>query len=249
MLTLEYVGTRFHGFQKQPDVPTVQGALEAALETWSGAPVRTNGAGRTDAGVHALGQVVAFDLREPCDTGRAVKALNALLPREIAIAGIKEVPGDFDPRRDALWREYRYFVLNRLQPSAVLSGFAYHFPCGLDGELTERACAVMEGEHDFSAFRVGSGSDKTVRRVLACERIKVSSPPGLFFFRVRAESFHYRMVRTMCAAFLSVGAGRMALGDLERHLEGGAGPCVDPLPPHGLFLWEVAYPETPEGPC
>ena len=239
LVTLEYKGTLFHGFQKQPGLPTVQGALDSAVLTYTGQEVRTLGAGRTDAGVHALGQAAAFDLREKVDIGNALRGLNALLPQGISVTDIREVAPDFDPRRDAVSREYRYFVLNRSAPSSLLEDFAYHFPGELDRGSMKEACSLFEGEHDFSAFRVGSEEKPTVRKVLRCEIVEPF--PGLFYFSVRAESFLYRMVRIMGGAVLSVGSGRMSLSALESHLGGGTGPCVEPLPAHGLFLWEIAY--------
>ncbi|MBU4241522.1 MAG: tRNA pseudouridine(38-40) synthase TruA, partial [Actinobacteria bacterium] len=111
-ITIEYRGTHFHGFQKQPGLPTVQGALENALLTFTGEETVVQGAGRTDAGVHAVGQAVAFEVPGGLNTGKATRGLNALLPPGVAITAMRAVRDDFDPRRDAIWREYRYFILN-----------------------------------------------------------------------------------------------------------------------------------------
>jgi len=239
LVTLEYKGTLFRGFQRQPGFPTVQGALESAVLTYSGEEVRVLGAGRTDAGVHAIGQTAAFDLSEKVDIERARRGLNALLARGISMTGMKEVPSDFDPRRDALRREYRYFILNRPTHSPLLEETAYHFPGKLDRELMRQVCSLFEGEHDFSAFRAGKEEKSTLRTVSRCE---MSEPcPELLCFIVRASSFLYKMVRIMGSAALAAGSGKMGLSELESHLEGGAGPCAEPLPAHGLFLWEVTY--------
>lgn len=240
LVILEYLGTCFHGFQKQPDVPTVQGALEEALATLTGEEVRVAGAGRTDAGVHALGQAAAFNLTGEVDEPRAIKSLNALLPPGAAVTGMRPVPENFDPRRDAQWREYRYFILNRSAPSPLIDGTAYHLPGELNGEVMERACALLQGEHDFAAFTVGAAEEPALRTVLRCGI--THTRPELICMVVRADSFLYRMVRVMAGAVLSVGRGRMDVSELEGRLDGGKGPCADPLPARGLFLWEVSYP-------
>ena len=238
-LRLEYKGTLFHGFQKQPGVPTVQGALESAILTYTGQEIRTLGAGRTDAGVHSLGQVAAFDLDEKVDIKKALGGLNALLPNGISVTDMVEAAPDFDPRRDAVWREYRYLILNRPAPSPLLEDFACHYPGELDRELMKQACSLLEGEHDFSAFRVGGEAKSTVRTVLRCEIFELF--PEFLCFVVRADSFLYKMVRMMAGAVLAVGSRRMALSGLSSSLAASSGPCAEPLPAHGLFLWEISY--------
>lgn len=241
LVTLEYRGQQFHGFQKQPGLATVQGALESALLRLTGEETRVYGAGRTDAGVHALGQAAAFDVPERMRERPGLVSLNALLPDGAAVSSIRPVPEGFDPRRGARWREYRYFLLNRRAPSALLREFTFHHPGALDQGAMAGACALFVGERDFSAFRVRQQEESSVRRVYECELAEVV--PGLLFIRVRANSFLYRMARTMCGAVVAVGSGRMELGELEGHLEnGGRAPCVEPLPAHGLFLWHVEYP-------
>lgn len=240
-VTLEYLGTRFHGFQKQPEVPTVQGALEDALRTLTGVETRVQGAGRTDAGVHAVGQVAAFDVEREAEPGALQRRLNALLPAGVSVIETARVLGDFDPRRDASSREYRYFILNRPAPSPLLEGLVLHYPHELDTGAMSRACAAFVGERDLSAFRCGHKDADTVRVVSAC---RFEAPrPGLYRVTVRARSFLYRMVRTICGALVEVGAGKMTVDELAAHLEGGEGPCAAPLPAHGLYLWKVEYPE------
>lgn len=241
LVTLEYRGSQFHGFQKQPGLPTIQGALEAALVSLTGRELRAHGAGRTDTGVHSLGQTAAFDLPFEADTGRTVVSLNALLPSGVSVSSMRKVRDDFDPRRDALWREYRYFILNRAAPSALLDEFTYHFPWSLDRELLDRACEAFRGEHDFSAFRARSQEESSVRTLHKCEVVEVFG--GVLGFIVRADSFLYKMVRILTGALTSVGSGRMTLEELTGHLAGGgSSPCADPLPSRGLFLWRVVYP-------
>lgn len=247
LVRLEYKGTGFHGFQKQPGFATVQGALESALVTYSGEEVSTAGAGRTDAGVHAVGQVATFDLSSEVETDRVMRGLNGLLPRGVAVTHMRRVPGGFDPRRDAIWREYRYLILNRRFPSPLLEEFAFHMHGELDRPLVDEACSLAVGKHNFSAFRVKAEEGSTSREVLLCETGQFDWFPGLLYLRVRAGSFLYRMVRVMAGAIVAVGTGRMSTAEFAGHLTGGSRPCAEPLPAHGLFLWEVAYPPTRPG--
>lgn len=241
LVTLEYDGSGFNGFQKQPGLPTVQGALQSAIVTYAGEEVRVMGAGRTDAGVHAVGQAAAFDLEREVEPLKAMSGLNALLPAGAAVAGMREVPDGFDPRRDALWREYRYFILNRTHRSPLLAGYTHHVARPLDLHAMRRACALLVGEHDFSAFRLKSENGSDVRNVLECAIEEKRY--GVILFRIRANAFLYRMVRIISGALVLVGRGKMTVDEFEGHLSGGPGPCADALPPQGLFLWEVRYPE------
>jgi len=240
---VEYRGTNFHGFQKQPGIPTIQGALEDALLTLAGEYVHVLGAGRTDAGVHAAGQMVSFSLSGNFEIPMFLRSLNALLPNGIAVSHIKRVREKFDPRRDALWREYRYFILNRETPSPLLEEYAFFYSHNLDKKLLGEACELTLGEHDFSAFRVGSEEKNTVRNIMKCEVGEFDCFQGLIHITVRSNSFLYKMVRVLCRALLNVASGKWDIHDYRKKLEGGAGPCAEPLPPHGLFLWDVAYPE------
>ncbi len=240
LVTLEYRGGEFHGFQRQPGLATVQGALEAALLRLTGEEIRVRGAGRTDAGVHALGQAAAFDVPDAVAGRASIEGLNALLPAGVAVTSIRPVPAGFDPRRNASWREYRYFILNRPSPSALLEGFTYHFKGELDRGVMRQACAAFVGERDFSAFRVRQQDESSVRTVVACELEEILA--DLLCVRVRADSFLYKMVRIMAGAVVAAGSGRMSVEDIRSSLEAGASrPCVEPLPPHGLFLWRVEY--------
>ncbi|MBU4175924.1 MAG: tRNA pseudouridine(38-40) synthase TruA [Actinobacteria bacterium] len=237
---VEYQGTDFHGFQKQPGLPTIQGALESALATFAGNAVGVEGAGRTDAGVHAVGQSVAFEVPGGLDTGKATRGINALLPPGIAVTAMRPVREEFDPRRDAVCREYRYFILNRELPSPLLEDFTYHLARKVDRPMMERACALVPGERDFSAFKAKSEDGSCVRNVFGCEL--VDSTRDVVCLIIRAGSFLYRMVRIIGGAIVEVGRGRMSMEELSTHLEGGDGPCAVPLPAKGLFLWKVEYP-------
>jgi len=242
LLTLEYVGTGFHGFQRQPGLDTIQGALEQSITAFTGREVRVQGSGRTDTGVHALGQAAAFDIDDRLDVTKAQASLNALLPAGISVTGMARVREGMDPRRDVVWREYRYFILNRRAPSPVLEPYSHHVSHALDKDAMGRACQALVGEHDFSAFRVKGGQeDSKVRAVIACDMTEPFA--DLLCLRVRANGFLYRMVRIIAGAVKDVGCGRMELEQLNGYLSGGARPCADPVPAQGLFLWQVAYPE------
>jgi tRNA pseudouridine38-40 synthase len=239
-MRLEYAGAPFHGFQRQPGLCTVQGEIEKVLTRITGEETRVAGAGRTDAGVHALGQAAAFDLEVEHDAGKLRAGINGLLRGRVSVTDMRAAPASFDPRRDALWREYRYFILNREAPSPLLEPYSHHVPFVLDLASMSRACSAFVGLHDFSAFRVQRDDSSSVREVFECEMGEERE--GLLFFRVRANAFVHRMVRLMAGAALSVGSGRMSMDELEKHIGGGRRPCVEALPACGLLLWEVAYP-------
>jgi tRNA pseudouridine38-40 synthase len=242
LVRLEYVGTNFHGFQRQPGMATVQGELEAALRVFTGSEPFVRGSGRTDAGVHALGQAAAFDIDKDVPTDRLVASLNGLLPAAISVSSARLVRDGFDPRREPLSREYRYFFLNRRATSALLAPFTCHVTDPLDEDAMAAACALFVGEHDFGAFRIKGGPDEpTVRTVYECA---LSHPlPEVLCLRVRANAFLYRMVRIMAGAALSVARGRMSLDRVAECLAGEDKPCAEALPARGLFLWNVSYPE------
>lgn len=243
-IKVEYRGTDFHGFQKQAGLQTIQGALEDSLLTLTGEDVHVLGAGRTDAGVHAIGQVASFSVSRSLNIPVFQRGINALLPRGIAVSEVRKVRDSFDPRRDAIWREYRYFILNRKAPSPVLQEYSFFFQQNLDRAILKEACQLVTGRHDFSAFRVGSDEKNTVKDIMKCQVDDQDWFKGLFCISVRANSFMYKMVRILCRALIDVASGRSSLDILKKNLEGGTGPCAEPLPPHGLFLWEVAYPEN-----
>ncbi|MBN1289042.1 MAG: tRNA pseudouridine(38-40) synthase TruA [Actinobacteria bacterium] len=237
---VEYNGKKFHGFQKQPGLQTVQGAFERCLLTFTGREIRAFGAGRTDTGVHAKGQVISFEMEKEENADSLMKRMNSLLPDGAAVTQIAVVDDSFNPRRDAIWREYRYFFLCRTAPSPVLEDFSIHYPRPLDRDLMDKACSAVLGEHNFSAFRVKGQDESNVREVLRCEFTE--DILGLLCLVVRANSFLYRMVRILGGAIISIGAGKMTLDEFAGYLEGGVEPCAEPLSPYGLFLWKVAYP-------
>jgi len=215
-----YLGDGFFGSQVQADRRTVEGEFTAAcrrlalFDDWREA--RFAFAGRTDRGVHARGQVAAFDTREP---DRAKSALNVQLPRDIWCTGVAEVPDAFHPRYDALFRTYRYF-----------------FPrIPLDRDAMAAAAALFTGRHDFSRLARVEGKDP-VRRVLSA---RVFEDGGFPCLEVTAESFLWQMVRGMAGALASVGQGQLGLEGIRELLDGSPGERFPPAPSSGLVLWEV----------
>lgn len=239
-LTLEYEGTAYRGWQRQPVGPTLQEVLEKALETWLREKVRLVAAGRTDAGVHAEGQVACFHTRSRPDLDALATGLNALTPADVSIRGADEVPEGFDPRRDARSRLYEYRLLNQRWPRALWRHTAWHVRAPLDLEAMARAAACLVGEHDFSAFRAADRVARcAVRRVF---RSEIEANDGIVRYRIEANSFVKHMVRNIVGTLVEVGRGRrspesivelMASRDRRR-----AGPAA---PPHGLCLLAVRY--------
>jgi tRNA pseudouridine38-40 synthase len=225
--TVEYDGTEFAGFQAQPDARTVQGELEAALARLSGGfrqPVM--GAGRTDAGVHATGQVIAFTYPGSLPAEALTEALNGILPPDVAVRDTRRAPPGFNPRYAARYREYRYTIWNGPR-SPLRERTALWVRMDLDVAAMGRAATALEGRHDFSAF--GGADPQPVRTV---HRIRVRRQARLVTIDVRADAFLRGMVRRIVAALLAVGTGRLeaeAMGDLlvarSPALAGAAAPA------------------------
>lgn len=242
-LVVEYDGTGYRGFQRQSKGPTVQGELEQALQTLLGGYVKTNGAGRTDGGAHAQGQVVAFDTDAARPASVFPRALNAVLPSGIRVAAAAEVGLDFDPRRHARRRVYRYLVLNREQPSALWGRFAHHVWSPLDLGAMSRAAEAFRGVRDYRAFCGASrlkGRD-TVREVF---RVRVWREGPLVGVDMTANAFLPQQARRIAGTLVRVGRGRLPEDIVPALLKGtaevGGGPA---LPAHGLCLVYVVYPE------
>jgi len=241
-LTIEYEGTVYQGWQLQPAGPTVQAVLERALATALREPVRVRGAGRTDAGVHACGQVAAVRVaRVPPDLERLRRSLEALTPDDVTVREITLADDAFDPRRHARSRVYEYRILNRPASSPFWRRWAWHVPDPLDAGAMDAAARQLAGEHDFAAFR---GADNeparsTVRRVLE-SRLEATSP--LLVYRIEATGFLKHMVRNVVGTLLEVGRGERppaAMRDLlsgrDRSRAGATAPA------HGLVLVAVRY--------
>ncbi len=239
-LLIEYDGTRYAGWQRQSAAPSIQAALEDGAATLCGAPCRVVGAGRTDAGVHALGQVAHAAMSTRLEPDRVRDALNALLPDDIVVREVAVAAPGFHARRDARLRIYRYAVLMRPRPSALLRGYAHHVAAPLDLASMRTGAAHLEGRHDFAAFRVtGSAVASTV---CAVQAVRIERRDDLLVFTVAADRFLRQMVRRIVGTLLRVGAGRLepdAIGAILRSEDPQqAGPSA---PAHGLYLVRVVY--------
>ena len=234
-----YDGTDYGGFQRQANAPTVQAALETALAQVTQETVVILAAGRTDAGVHAAGQVIAFDTAWRHSLSDLWRALNAVLPTDVVVLEIEEAAPDFHPRYDARSRRYRYTLHNALVRWPLGRRYSLHVAGSLDVAVMQRAARALVGEQDFATFGQPPQGQNSVRRVLVAEWGEES--PRLTF-DIEANAFLYRMVRSIVGTLLEVGRGRMSVEEFAAALEAGersqAGPTA---PPHGLCLMKVRY--------
>jgi tRNA pseudouridine38-40 synthase len=243
-LTLAYDGHEFFGWAIQPNRPTVQGVLVGTLNKITGEKVRLHGSSRTDAGVHALGQVAHFKTRSPIPPENLQRALNALLPASVRVYRVEEVPLDFHARWHARAKTYRYRILRAPICPPFLRHYVYHYPYPLDAEAMRRAAPLFEGEHDFSTFGTWEPEQAEQSRVRAIFSSRVENDPEQdeLIYAVRGRSFLRYMVRKLVGTLLEVGKGRLAPEDIPRLFEARdrslAGPTV---PPEGLYLVEVDY--------
>jgi len=241
-LTLAYDGHEYFGWAIQPDRPTVQGTLVVTLGKITGEKVRLHGSSRTDAGVHALGQVAHFKTRSPIPPENLQRALNALLPASIRIYSVEEVPLNFHSRWHARAKTYRYRILRAAVCPPFLRHFVYHYPYPLDAAAIERAAPLFEGEHDFSTFATWDPGEADNSRIRTIFSSCVESGPDSdeLIYTVRGRSFLRYMVRKLVGTLLEVGKGRLAPEDIPRILQARdrslAGATA---PPEGLYLLEV----------
>ena len=242
-LGLEYDGSRFHGFERQPDQRTVQGELERALARIAASPVRVVCAGRTDAGVHAAGQVVHFDTHASRPLRAWVRGTNSRLDSDVAVLWARGVDDAFHARFSALGRRYRYVIVNRSTRPALLSRRAAWEYRSLDVGLMHVAAQHLAGEHDFSSFRAsGCQASRPVRRVYG---IGVTRKGERVFIDVHANAFLQHMVRNIAGVLMAVGAGArppewVASVLAARDRTAGGVTAV----PHGVYLIGVDYPES-----
>lgn len=239
-LIVEYDGTGYYGSQRQRSVPTIQGELEEALTRITGEKVRTAFAGRTDQGVHAKGQVAAFETSSPLAPDDIVKALNFYLPEDIAVGGARRVRQDFDPRRDARSREYCYHIFNEPARSPLVRQYALLVRRHLEVEVMNEACKVLEGTHDFAPF--ASALEGRVNTIRTIYRAGVTRDGSMVKCFVEANAFLPHQMRMMVGSIIRVGLKIIRVEDFKKILESGkpatAGPAV---PPRGLFLLKVNY--------
>jgi tRNA pseudouridine38-40 synthase len=240
---LAYDGTAFHGWQVQPGLATIQGALEEILSGIEGAPVQVAGSGRTDAGVHALRQVAAFSIANPIPAANLCRAVNRLLPATIRVLSAVEVAPDFHPRFHALAKTYEYRIYRGEVCMPFEWPFVHHYPYPLDQEHMSRLARAFEGEHDFTAFAASDDRDaegrSKVRTVFSS--VLESAPPRLVY-RIRGSGFLKHMVRNIVGTLIEAGKGNI---EDVTVLPAASGPTAAAK---GLFLVGVEYaPASPRG--
>jgi tRNA pseudouridine38-40 synthase len=241
-LTIEYDGTDFSGWQRQENGPSIQQALEDALTRLGEAAPLVAGAGRTDAGVHALGQIAHVDLMRPWTGWRLREAINArLVPLPVAVLAAEAVGEQFDARRSAIMRHYRYLVVNRRAPLTLERTRVWRVKSALDVAAMAEAAQALIGRHDFSTFRDSQCQAKSPVRTLS--RFEVTQAGDRVEFAVAALSFLHRQVRSMVGSLVEVGLGRWTPADLKSALEAAdRSRCGQVAPACGLYLERVDYP-------
>ena len=247
-MTVAYLGTGFHGFAAQKSgVKTVAGTLVAAIRQVTGNDIDLTCAGRTDAGVHAWGQVVSFDLPAECDLVSLQRSLNKMLGPSIVVRTCDAAGSpDFDARRSATGRSYRYTVVNRPVPDPFLAHMAWHVDDPLDVRSMQLACDPLIGEHDFTTFckkppasTIGA-PPSMVRRVTDARWVDLGD--GVLRFDIEASAFCHQMVRSLVGTLVAVGRGRKKAGDMAWILRSqDRALAASPAPAHGLTLWAVSY--------
>ena len=240
-LTIEYDGRSFVGWQTQANGRSVQQAIEEAILRFSGETVRIRGAGRTDAGVHALGQVCHFDLEKPHAPLRIREAMNAQLrPEPVAVIEADEVAEDFDARFSAKARHYLYRILDRRAPPALDLGRVWHVPRRLDAEAMHEAAQALVGKHDFTTFRAAECQAKSPVKTLSA--IAVSRYGDEVHVTTSARSFLHNQVRSMVGSLKKVGEGRWPIASIAEALAAADRRRCGPVaPPDGLYLVRVDY--------
>ncbi|MDM8168575.1 tRNA pseudouridine(38-40) synthase TruA [Roseovarius sp.] len=248
-LKVEYNGAPFAGWQRQADQPSVQGAIETALDRLEPGPHTVAAAGRTDAGVHALGQVAHCDLAKDWDPFRLSEALNYhLKPQPVAILACARVDDDWHARFSATERRYLFRLLMRRAPATHDKGLVWHVRNPLDLDSMREGAAHLIGHHDFTTFRSTICQAKSPVKTL--DEITIEPATGLsgpeFHFRLRARSFLHNQVRSIVGTLERVGAGAWAPADVATALAARDRAACGPVcPPHGLYLAEVRYPDDP----
>lgn len=239
-LIIEYDGTNYHGWQRQKEALTIQGEIEDTIHSISGERVKLVSSGRTDAGVHALGQVANFHTKSSLDAISWQRALNSLLPQDISIKKADFVPLEFHSRYSAKSKVYRYVILNQLLPSVFYKDYAWHIPYPLNLRRMRKGMRYLLGTHDFSSFQASSYIVKNPVRTI--RYIEMEKRMNFITIIIEADGFLHHMVRNIVGTLVEVGRGKIGPEEVKRILvlkdRRKAGPTA---PPHGLYLVEVRY--------
>jgi len=254
VLLIKYDGTQYHGFQWQVGLPTIQDELEQAIRRFCGQSSRVMAASRTDAGVHARGQVVSFWAKSTLSTMALVKALNYYLPGDIAVKAAYRARDDFNVRRDALSREYHYYILNSNTRSPFSRRFALFVPKSLDIRAMNEACQLILGEHDFASFASSLDDGRSTLRNIREAGVDTLNHPlhsrerkeeRFVVFRIVANSFLPHQVRSTVGLLVRLGLGKVSIQGFRDIMEAKCLGLAGPLsPPCGLCLMKVNYPEA-----
>ena len=240
-ITVAYDGSAYAGWQVQPQHPTVQQVVEAALKQLTGEAIKVHGSGRTDQGVHAEGQVAHFDLPKKWVCAQLQKGMNAILPQDIRILRVARAKPDFHARRSAVKKEYRYFIWNNPVMDPCRRAYALHVRKPLDVKAMQAAAYLLVGRHDFAAFTANPNREveSTVREVYY---LTVRRTGSQIVIRAASEGFLYKMVRSLTGLLLRVGEGAVSVDEVKEILASKIRTArVPTAPPEGLFLWRVWY--------
>jgi len=242
-ITIAYDGSAYHGWQVQPSLPTIQGALETVVGEIESKPVNVIGAGRTDAGVHALAQVAAFSIQNPIPADNLRRAMNRLLPRDIRVLEAVQAPLEFHPRFDAKAKTYEYRIFRAEVCPPFERLYLHHHPYPMNEKALREAAPLFEGEHDFSAFAASDERDAvglSKVRTIYSSRAEISG--DRLAYCVRGSGFLKHMVRNMVGTLLEAGKGNLGRTEIEHLLSAPEGVKAGPsVPPQGLFLVAVEY--------
>lgn len=239
-LTIEYDGKDFNGWQKQPTKMNIQGTIEQAIKQITGEDVELNASGRTDAGVHALGQVANFKTNSKIPIEKFAIAINSKLKRSIVIKRAEEVDERFHSRLSCKRKTYRYIINNSQEGTAIYRNLETHIPQKLDVEKMQKAVKYFEGEHDFKAFKASGTSSKSSVRTIY--KANVYQENEKIFIELTGNGFLYNMVRIIAGTLVDVGLGKIEPEEIPKIIqEGKRENAGKTLPPNGLYLVKVMY--------
>lgn len=241
-IIIEYDGKNFAGWQNQPNKVSIQGEIERAIKEVTGEDVNITASGRTDAGVHAIGQVANFHTETKIDVKKIPYALNAKLPKSIVVKSAEEVDDRFHARYNCKGKTYKYIINNNEFPSALNRFREFHISQKLDVKAMKKALGYFKGTHDFKGFKSSGGSEKktTVRTLTNAKLIETD---GIIIIELSGDGFLYNMVRIIVGTIVDVGLGKISADDIpDIILSCDRTKAGKTLPPHGLYLVEVKYP-------